>query len=285
MASLAKWGALSGLGAGISQYGEAKRQEWLQAAQQKAQQEADDRREGRADARDAKNAQTQADRDKAAHTRALELEGVKHENTMARDKAKPDPEGRMQRWTNGDYSYRINDKGETEMLGPGENQWKRVAEAGEEGAAPGMNDAELRAGAEDYAKARVNEMAGWATTDKSDFKGFGGSREQARQHFINEFIKSGGNPGGAMPDLDSPPATGNQPATPATVATPPAAPQGPMSGQVIRDPNLATLDPGMLDLYQRAKAAIDASPANRDEVIRRLKAAGIDDATLQTFGF
>lgn len=284
MASLAKWGALSGLGMGISQAGEAVRQQWLLAAQQEQQEALEGRREARQDARDAKTAEVQAARDQQQHARSIELEDLRHRNTMERDAAKPTGDvNRMRQWTNEGYSYLRDENGDTFMMGPGETSWTKVAMPGEEGATPRENP-DLRAAAEEYAKARVNEMAGWASTDKSDFKAFGGSREQARQHFINQYIESGGNPDGSIPDLDTPPSMSGRP-QPAAAQPSQARPQEPMSGQVIRDPKLASLPPDMLDLYRRAKMAIDANPANRDEVVRRLKAAGIDDATLQTFGF
>ncbi|MFS1522778.1 hypothetical protein ACL7TT_01485 [Microbulbifer sp. 2304DJ12-6] len=42
--------------------------------------------------------------------------------------------------------------------------------------------------AEAYADARINESAGWFSSDDSDFKPWGGSRERARQYFIQEYL-------------------------------------------------------------------------------------------------
>ncbi|MEW5251062.1 hypothetical protein [Microbulbifer discodermiae] len=70
-----------------------------------------------------------------------------------------------------------------------------------------LSKAELMPKAEAYAKTRIDETAGYFSSDGTDFKPWGGSRERARQYFIQEYLNlygaeqgggqqmaSGGNP-------------------------------------------------------------------------------------------
>ncbi len=56
--------------------------------------------------------------------------------------------------------------------------------------------AELMSKAEAYADKLVDDVAGWFSSDTSDFKPWGGSRERARQYFVQEYLNNFTSPEG-----------------------------------------------------------------------------------------
>lgn len=212
MSKLGKFGALAGAGTGLSQHANSIRELWLQQAQEARADQRQLAAESRADQRQVASEQrqnTEADRreqrriendretQRLRHDFEVDLEGVRHRNTMERDKS-PD---KREYWRSGDNSYKV-ENGTTYVLKPGSNQWERVAEPGE--AAPlSMDPDELEFQAGEYADNRVKEQAGWFSLDSSDFADYGGSREKAREAYRQEFVagRTGAPTASAAPQM------------------------------------------------------------------------------------
>lgn len=195
------WGLLEGMGQGMQQagtnmYEQAKLErinEWKQ------QQRADDRQyqEQQTQEQWARDDQIRADESKAAaqskhndrafewmkdqnnHQQQMQIEGVKSK-ANAEQKAL-DRQARLD-------AARIR--------------------AGGDGLMEGMDSPEgvLHSKAEAYADTKIGELSGYLTTDSRDFARWNGSREDARQFFIKEFLQknSGGyqDPSSALSILD-----------------------------------------------------------------------------------
>ncbi|WP_136678606.1 hypothetical protein [Neptunomonas sp. XY-337] len=59
------------------------------------------------------------------------------------------------------------------------------------------------AAAHQYAEEKINQQAGWLSTDKSDFGQFGGDRDKAREFYENEYFQKAGLKQNALQALQS----------------------------------------------------------------------------------
>lgn len=261
MANLANLGMLNGLGKGVSDFGSALREQWLQAAQEQAEAARDERgnkewerRQGveqtQAEKNEALRAANNAEVERVRNEYAVSLEGVKHKNEMERDAAKPKNEkdadpNKPEYWRAGDDSFKVVD-GITYVLPKGATQWQKVAEPGEAGGSP-IDAEEMEFNASEYADKRVDETAKYFSLDKTDFAQYGGSREKAREAFKEEYRR--GPQGSAQPS--------------------PAAP--------------SQMPPELKAVSDRAQAALQRG-VSRELVIRRLKESGATDEDIRKMG-
>lgn len=261
MGKIAKYGLLDGLGKGVSQHGNTLRDEWIKASDRQAESKESDRQRG------------------MAKTDANELEETRHKNRMSEhdnqsqnriDEGRPDVN-----WRQDGYSYRTVG-GVTEMLEPGSSQWQRVSEAGEAG---GSGSDEENYLADEYATQRVNETAGWLSSDKTDFAEFDGSSTKAHEHYRQEFLHNRRNGGAPAPNSgatrsvsldtpDSPTATPD----PAQAATESSAAS-----------NQAETRPTIQELGDSARSAIQ-SGRPREAIIQRLLDNGYPQAEIDQLG-
>lgn len=197
MPNRGQWGALEGLGKGVSGAGDSIRERWIMASQQDLELKKESRATTEWERRNKVGNEQDIARDTARTGAASKLEDQRSANDIKENYEE------VRTWRVGEYAYKI-DKNKTFVLQPGSATWEPIGEAGSGSSL--LSDPEDRQfEADDYADERVKELAGFWSLDKSDFSEFGGSRESARQHFRKEYLD-----GNAGTGLDSPPSSATE---------------------------------------------------------------------------
>jgi hypothetical protein len=250
MAKLGKWGALAGLGVGVTQHGEMKRQEWFQAAQEQSRLAAEERSNEREDAKEKTRTadlntreERQIAREAGAETRAATREKERYDqetgrrvsettasntewgrregisqknrleelNTRASLDQAPSATGKIQK-VGADLIKTLPDGSMQIMKNPeyGADPVWQNIGAAGTGGAP----PELQLKAKEYAGGVADDMDTFGIgSDATDFAKYGGSKTRARDAFVQEFLQKRGYPSNSSAQpapVNGQPANANQ---------------------------------------------------------------------------